>query len=291
MFLVGLAVVSVNMSCLQEFPETDATETVTLLYLLNSTTATAPDSINDLGLWFKADALSASSGAAISNWTDSSGYDRHALNANGSSQPTYQANVLNGQPALYFDGNDDFLQSPYDIEYKTVTYLAVARFTKNWNPGWGAFGHRMYIMSQFGDFPENASGLFFNWAEVAGAGKSRISLRVTVEGIGNVQAGTDSNQNEWYLLSGQYDGDYVRLYSSGTLIDQSGLNAGDIRNASIGFDIARHLATTGGSDTHRFGGYIAEIILYTRSLTDSERRGVECYLGLKYNLSAGDGCE
>ncbi len=60
-------------------------------------------------LWLKADTGVDATGGSVSAWTDQSGNDNSASQGNPAHQPGHQANALNGQPAVQFDGTDDYL--------------------------------------------------------------------------------------------------------------------------------------------------------------------------------------
>lgn len=68
----------------------------------------------NLGLWLDAsdpETFSYSSSNVISQWNDKSGNGRHAIQPTTASQPTRVSNVMNGLPAVRFDGSDDFIYS------------------------------------------------------------------------------------------------------------------------------------------------------------------------------------
>lgn len=84
-------------------------------------------------LWLKADAGVTKDGSDfVSNWADQSGNGYDAVQATGSNQPKYVANVLNGQPCIRFDGSDDFLISNITSSYPqpiTIYYVFTVRGT------------------------------------------------------------------------------------------------------------------------------------------------------------------
>ncbi|MCB1140569.1 MAG: LamG domain-containing protein [Leptospiraceae bacterium] len=277
--------------CVRDFPQSNANE-VYLLDLLDTTPVrkgTSPADLSSVGLWFRADSISAADGTPLSSWPDSSPNSFHAANGTAAEQPLFRTAFLNGRPVVSFDGVNDFLVSS-DVEYQTVTYIAVVQFTKAWNPGWGTFGHRMNILAQNDDFPNASTALYFNWAEVSGAGQATISLRTKIDdgtpmfyvGTGNVQ------QNEWYILSATFDGQYATLYRNGALQSSTGPYPGNVYNSNTPFYLGRHGASTAG--THRFGGEMAEVLLFTEALSAQDREGVECYLSIKYGLSVIQSC-
>jgi len=70
---------------------------------------TAPDSISNLIAWWEADSGVTESGGAVSAWEDQIG--GYIVDESGIQQPTYSSSVsvLNNQPGINFDGNNDWL--------------------------------------------------------------------------------------------------------------------------------------------------------------------------------------
>lgn len=302
--LLFFAAMLTSTGCINEFPDLYREEMFMLDLLSHQTsssavfpetlpTGTPPSEVTSLGLWFKADSLSLTDGTQIASWPDSSPNGFDAANATAAEQPLYRTNALNSMPVIEFDGTDDFLVSS-DVDFSGITYLAVAKLTKNWNPSWGTFGHRMNIISQFADFPNDSTQLFFNWAEISGSGALSLTHRARVDGVGLYTASTGPSgvsQNQWYLVAARYDGDQVQLYLNGTLVSDQGPYTGLITNSPFAFNIGRHENTTGNTHLHRFGGQIAEVMMYTRALTSDELEGITCHLSIKYALSISHSCE
>lgn len=65
-----------------------------------------PVQISGIGLWFDAaDAGTISTATGVSEWADKSGNANHATQGTGSAQPTRQASIQNGLPAIRFTGS------------------------------------------------------------------------------------------------------------------------------------------------------------------------------------------
>ena len=65
----------------------------------------------NLLVWLKADSIgSVSDGDLIGQWNDSSTNGLHFSQTDSAKRPVYKTNVINGQPALHFDGIDDILE-------------------------------------------------------------------------------------------------------------------------------------------------------------------------------------
>jgi hypothetical protein len=73
-------------------------------------TGVQPNTIDDLSLWLKADAITGlSDGNEIVTWTDSSG-DGHTGTAAATARPIYKTNIINGKPVARFDGSNDLMK-------------------------------------------------------------------------------------------------------------------------------------------------------------------------------------
>jgi hypothetical protein len=71
-----------------------------------------PTSAGTLSGWFDASAITGKAdGAPLSQWDDSSGNARHATQATGANQPLYKTGIINGLPAVLWDGVDDALST------------------------------------------------------------------------------------------------------------------------------------------------------------------------------------
>lgn len=99
-----------------------------------------PPQFGNLKLWFEADdtALNSSDAPAGNNdgvktWTDKSGSGNTLTQGTSSKRPTFQTNVQNGLPAVYFDGIDDVMwkTSPSGVLVSRQTYLYVVKFNSS----------------------------------------------------------------------------------------------------------------------------------------------------------------
>lgn len=238
----------------------------------------APNETSGLKLWFKADSITAADGTPQATWSDQSGLGNDAFNPTPAQQPLYRADALNGNPALEFDGVDDSLQS-VDVDYSTITIMAVARFTYPY-PG---SDYRMCLLSKHLNFPDFSTALYFNWNT---DGSSSVTMRNSLDGQNEFFVGTPANKDQWYIVSATYDGSRSMIYMDGVQKSASSQQPGSIHNNTATFYIGRNANTL----PHRFGGDIAEILMYDRALSSDERKGVECNLALKYGLTVTQNC-
>ena len=70
--------------------------------------------------------LSLSDGTGVGTWTDLSGTN-NATQSTSSNQPTFTANILNGNPVVRFDGINDFVSFTTGA-YVNLEYLAITLF-------------------------------------------------------------------------------------------------------------------------------------------------------------------
>jgi hypothetical protein len=86
------------------------------------------DSISNLKLWLKADAITGRlEAAAVANWSDMSGNGFTLSKATGASQPIYKTNQINGMPILRFNGTSAFLQGGFTGSIASKTMLAIVK--------------------------------------------------------------------------------------------------------------------------------------------------------------------
>lgn len=222
-----------------------------------------PTDFANLGLWLKADALALSNGDPVASWTDSSGNARHATQGTGGKQPIFNTNVLNGLPAITFDGTDDELVST-DFEGTSQTVFVV--MTVDADAGTGSATR----------------------AIVAKPGQTLI--RGTVSG-GAAQVTCIATVNASFTVGNLRDAVWRRLY---TYWDEAG--PVELHNFVNGVELgsgagggsgplansanAWHIGSEINQRFHK--GKIAEVIVYTRLLDASERAAVDQYLNDKY---------
>jgi len=76
--------------------------------------------------WWKADSLALNNNDPVASWADSSGNSRTLTQSTGSLKPVFKTSAFNGQPAIEFDGVDDYLglAASHNIS-GVVTFMAV----------------------------------------------------------------------------------------------------------------------------------------------------------------------
>jgi len=227
-----------------------------------------PDFIeSDAAVWLKADAGVTLNGSNVSAWADQTANGNDAVNASASTQPLFSASVaaLNGKPAVTIDAANKFLDTgsynqgnlPTEAEFFSVGTKPSASIAAN------SFVFGGLLASNRGDLFYTVLG-----NDVRIAFFSAVSISPTQglapdgsAGITNVN-GDGSGSNMSYLDAG---GEITS--TAGALGQQMGkLRVGDF-NGSNGALV----------DT-------AEIIIFPRKLTATERDQVMVYLSGKYGI-------
>lgn len=227
----------------------------TALVLRKSTTTPAaalPNSVSGLEAWYKADSISQADGTAISTWTDSSSNGRDISNT-GSNRPTYKTGILNSQPIVRFDGADDWLERNASfINGNDWTVIAVAKSSA----GTGVIASNDTNPSRGWVFYRSTAGGNF---ETSGAG------------------GTTYTASSGFDISTVRGG--ISIYVNGAF---NNMSTRSIPVNTAFFDVGRRAYP--GAETY-LNGDIAEIIIYGKKLSLTERAQVEAYLASKYALS------
>ena len=182
-------------------------------------------------------------------------------------QPTVVANAINGQPVLKFDGKDDMLMSNVDfgpVKTPEATVIAVFRsntaekspLRKLYGNDNGGFDRAVGL----DDRADNAE----NYALFTGRG---------VSGLFQLEA------NKTYLTVDQFSPKQFSSWMNGApTVSKIETDWSDsLPNLYIG--------NTGTVFSEFWDGDLAEFIVYSRALSDGERKQVEQYLAKKYGIA------
>ncbi|MEM7530698.1 MAG: FG-GAP-like repeat-containing protein [Chloroflexota bacterium] len=230
----------------------------------------------DLDLWLKANdgPDNTTDGGAIATWEDRSGNDYHVSQATASKQPTFRARAsdINGQSVVRFDGSDDWIgtnrisvNTDYSIfvmtqhatgsagEYQSIFNTATSQFVNSSlqiEAGGGAQG----CAGEIRFFGSDTGGSLLS-PICAGTLTTAPQMRGFIQTAGAIETYLDGIQQ-----------------STGT------------RSFNGGVDAYR-LGTNRNTNGSYWNGDIAEIVVYHRALTATERQQVESYFSLKYGVS------
>jgi hypothetical protein len=227
---------------------------------------------SELGLWLRSDVGLVLNGSAVSQWTDQSGNNHHASQSIAPCQPAVRNLAVNGLPAIHLDGTNDFLIFNLPVNGLTgMSIFLVAANTQNQNVG--ASGGERAV-------------LFWNQSQYWGSVflspfQSSVNLRFGTTQSGNSvfytrPASLGSNFTRTTAIK---DGAKDTLYVNGAeVLSQLGKLSTIAGCREIG-NVGR-----GYNDNTFYAGDVAEVLVYRRALSSSERQVVEQYLENKYRL-------
>jgi hypothetical protein len=210
-----------------------------------------PTDLSGLSLWLKADAGITLSGSDVTAWADQSGNGNDAAATDTPTLSTVSGKTFVDFSGGYFTGNE-LITSPY------ATIMCVARFSST----------------------RDISVMFQQWE---GADNLAFYRGFDLDGGFRIYNGSDlsssllTNNNQTYLFGATVDNDTGTLYLNATQ-NESGY-CGEITPAGnyfLGRWVGGQLTTTELK--------MAEIVVYNRVLTNTERQQVEAYLNAKYAI-------
>ena len=243
----------------------------------NLTNSSPISSIKDLIFWYETSLeksfndVEEQENSFLTAWYDISPTSVDKLHtyppASTANQPKFNDSIMNGLPAVRFDGDDYFILNPNLFYNNNFTLILVERKLSTnafcifaWNPPWtGSCNynecfHICYRADNHFTFDFYASSTEFVSNELIGI-KNRIHTMIFDRAFGKK-----------YWLNGGLNPDAVQTsaMSSWALIP-----------------ITQARSTYFGNG---FNGYISEIILFNRGLKDEERMAIESYLSKKYAI-------
>ena len=228
---------------------------------------------SDISTLFKDDAGTqavTSNNDNVRKWLDKSGNNYH-LTVGGSGNPQYKVNTIGGNPTIFIDQASNgyyFLNSSVlnpgvnfgsgegsiFIVYRNDTYPANGHFSINKIGADGVGAVDLYNV--IGSYPND-----FRLDRIGGASYGYPSTGTHIKEV-TMDASTGWN-----------------LYADGALKGTSNYNWGLGTNFELGAN------TSHGSSS--FTGYIAEALVFNKSLTANERKGIKGYLQAKYGIGTG----
>jgi hypothetical protein len=239
-----------------------------------------PTDLNNCFIWYNAAAINTVNNGLVTYWQDSSGSGNHltVVTSGAASTPVYLTNFLNNYPVVGFNGNS-ILQS------NTSTSLNL--------PPSG-----LSLFSVFNVLTDNQQTIISNLrtgtipiGNIRYNFLSALNLNGIPSGftfqtdLGNentpIIVGTGTNKNVWSLRCDRFDArnSYVMsnynvpLVSGGMVMNNSSANRIRVGNEWFNSPLS---------------GYIAEIIGFSRILSNNELIQVNDYLKAKYNLSGSN---
>ncbi|HEY4301165.1 MAG TPA: LamG-like jellyroll fold domain-containing protein, partial [Candidatus Didemnitutus sp.] len=235
----------------------------------------APIIPNGLRAWYRADVgVVADTDNRVVGWPDLSGSGFHVVSSGDSSRdPEWESTGFNGHPTVSFNGSmalvtadtEDLANGAQDV---TVIAVVKPAATQGWAATiyyWGTDGNLSHGFTSEG----TPNQFELHWDDANYGEQKSPRLNVTA---GQVQ-----------VLSAEKNGASASVYMNGTLEgmqSETGTMAPSISALALGNAAAPY---------YGFNGDIAEILVYNRALSDSERQQIEQALEAKYIAADSDG--
>ncbi len=224
-----------------------------------------PPQIANISLWLKADSLSLNDGDNVTTWTDSSANANNAVGSYRSSVPAvYKTNIINGKPVVRFNNDSAYLLS--DINPTAVSVFMVFRrtssttskcFLTNTDGSLGTQGWALGISDSVADRVK--------WYTASGSNEgSSLTLNQAAVLCGTISAGTGTLfQDGTQIATGAAQNPIT--YGTPTVLGAIYMGGGGLSQQTI--------------------GDIAEVVVYGRLVTATERGQVTTYLKDKYAIT------
>lgn len=254
--------------------------------------APVPKSVSDLELWLRADAVERvggnSSGGRVREWIDLSGKVRHATQSVVIDRPVplVSGTDSNSQAIVQFN-NSDYLTGTLEV-VDGYTLFVVAKYLDGVSRD-----PLLYIRGSVGG-ADTIIGLEFNPVTSNSVDMLVRSDDTPLEE--DIERYTGLISDTFYVLSAVVSGtsNGTSLYVNGDAKDTttiSNTKTSIAGSTTLNFGVGTSLDSSGSSAGEaRHQGDIAEVLAYTRALTDSEHQSIICYLGGKYAIAVSGTC-
>jgi prepilin-type N-terminal cleavage/methylation domain-containing protein len=240
-------------------------------------------SIKGLSLWLETTSensfsvAEAADGATIGSWNDINPQAnlKNNFTATGVAKPIYKTNIMNNLPAVLFDGSNDYMDSTYNFARDSgVTAFVVVK-----PMAVTAFLH--YIISSM---PTSYGPGYF---KVNLSNNTNLNIYYTAYDAGLIKTSFLPLANQNYLIEAVDTGANATIYVNKTKYTSSSatttINYGISNPIEIGACYAGSMDCPGDRDGY-FNGYLFELIVFDRGLTEKERLSVENYLAKKWKF-------
>lgn len=224
-----------------------------------------PYGIPNLQLWLRSDTgIVGGVGPKVAVWEDQTGLFNDAEQTNSASQPVWQDAQINDLPSILFDGNNKQLLIPDSplLRPSQMSLFVVGRHS-------GGASDGIFLSKA----PSNLNDGFALGRTFSG---SKVSLIIE----GNTSAAVPLSAGTLGIFSGVFDGKSIKLSLAGGEAVVSPFS--DLLVPSTA-----PLVLGGVGTSKALTGDIAEVLLFNRVLSASEKRSVESYLAGKYGVSTG----
>lgn len=257
-----------------------------LLFFFSAFPQTGPAGVgspNTNVFWVKADkgTSSTTNNMPISSWNDQSGNSINVSQSTAVQQPSFATNVMNGFPAIVFDNNstagqNDYLTAPDNPKLDNTPGYSFFTTTKMNSIG----GDARCIVSKRTSIDIDEAFMLFYWEP--------SYFYLDIDGLGDRQSTSPVTYttNTSYIIDGIYDGSLpsasrTKIYEGEILRKTYSETSALVPDKPSPLN----LGCTHAANNRPFGGYIAEVIIYTVTVNDAQRIIVNNYLSSKYDIA------
>lgn len=201
----------------------------------------------------------------LTTWTDESGSSNPATQSTTLDKPHYRTNIKNNLPAIEFDGTNHYMVFTGGGDWNGVGTDSLTIFAVSYSEGSGE-------QELTSNWTSNAFVMGINSAD-----DIFCKVNTTPTGVSTLTH-TGSYRSTWTISTLRIDTE-IRLGLNGesdqetSIADTWSNNDGDV-----------HLGKLSSADSYLWEGYIAEVVVYNRSLSNSEKTEVVNYLNTKWNV-------
>ncbi len=234
-----------------------------------------PLGIGGLAAWYDANKITGvANGAQFGTWNDISGNNRHATQSVGYRQPVYYTNIKKGNPAVYFNGGNYGFEGTggLDLFNKDFSIFTVINQT--------AAGEAIIIGAASGE--SKYWGGYYTGLSMRG---SCLALWNCV-GSGLQLTSSYNIVNQWLIAGGVKSNSTTSSVYINNAIQTSSTTDGPSGSyywTQIGHSCdSTPYASWDAAEAIKFTGYIAEIVVYYKALSQTEVDALYLYFQQKY---------
>ena len=233
----------------------------------------SPSDIANLELWLKADAGITFNGSDVSAWADQSGNGRNATQNTASRQPLFVASVINGLPAVEFDGVDALgTLMNVDLAFLSGSAMSIYAVIRR------SSGKTNNFFLGSGVTPINANtSINCGWNADANYLYAFLSNDMSVGVAGFESAIPVLAVNRFSVANGK-SAQIIR-----SAVSNSNTEPG--QTTAMVSSVSGRIGQGFDNNATYFAGDISELFIYSRFLSTEENDEVKEYLAARYNLT------
>jgi prepilin-type N-terminal cleavage/methylation domain-containing protein len=256
-------------------------------------------SIKNLSLWIEStsdasfDANEADNTLTITNWYDINPQASMKSSFSATAKPTYNTSIINGLPAIKFDGSSTFMTSSNfsNIITGASTVFAVVQLPSTLD------SQPIFSKRPSAAFGSSAPNIQFSTSSTSSVGWQYCdAAAIVTDGTSCNYAASSASvaASSPYVVSVVYTANSAtgggtstatgyNFFQNGTGKGYGATTGGTTPNVAVTASL--FLGKDGTTSPDYFSGYLGELIIFDRALKKEERQAVEAYLGKKWGIA------